>query len=86
MTGRLVDARAIAGLLDVPVSWVRDHTRSGEIPHVPLGRYVRYREADVLAWVGTLAKPGKPGGRGYAASQKSPRAALTAEGVTPPKE
>jgi excisionase family DNA binding protein len=60
---RLVDAKHIAALLGVPLSWVRDHTRSGEIPHVPLGRYVRYREQDVLAWVEALAQPGRATGR-----------------------
>lgn len=80
---RLVDANTIAELLGVPVSWVREHTRSGEIPHVPLGRYVRYRQDDVLAWVDTLVQTGKPG---YASRHKSPRAGGTAEGVTTPKE
>jgi excisionase family DNA binding protein len=51
MTDRLLDAGQVADLLNVPTSWVREHTRSGAIPHVPLGRYVRYAEADVLAWV-----------------------------------
>ena len=86
MTGRLVDAKEIAALLGVPTSWIREHTRQGEIPHVPLGRYVRYREADVLAWVDTLAKPGRAGGPGYAPRHRSPRAASTAEGVTTTKE
>jgi excisionase family DNA binding protein len=48
---RLLDAAQVAELLNEPTSWVREHTRSGAIPHVPLGRYVRYVEADVLAWL-----------------------------------
>jgi excisionase family DNA binding protein len=87
VSDRLVDAREIAELLGVPTSWVRDHTRGGEIPHVPLGRYVRYREADVLAWVDSIAKPGRTTGlAAYSGRRKSPRAARTAEGVTTPKE
>ena len=51
MTDRLLDAHEIASLLAVPVSWVRSSTRAGYLPHLRLGRYVRYREADVLAWL-----------------------------------
>ena len=45
MTDRLLEAKEVAELLSVPETWVREHTRSGAIPHVPLGRYVRYDPA-----------------------------------------
>jgi excisionase family DNA binding protein len=48
---RLLTASEVAELLSVPESWVREHTRGGLLPHVPLGRYVRYDRGDVLAWV-----------------------------------
>jgi excisionase family DNA binding protein len=52
MTGdRLLTADEVAELLAVPVRWVRDHTRSGLIPCVRLGHYVRYRRDAVAAWV-----------------------------------
>lgn len=51
MTERLRTAVEIAELLAVPERWVREHTRSGLIPHLRLGRYVRYREAAVAAWL-----------------------------------
>lgn len=60
MTGRLADAPAVAELLSVPVSWVREHTRSGAIPHVQLGRYVRYDVDEVLAWVESCRRGGGP--------------------------
>jgi excisionase family DNA binding protein len=41
----------IAEILSVPERWVREHTRSGLLPHVRLGRYVRYREESVQAWL-----------------------------------
>lgn len=86
MSERLLTADEAAELLAVPVSWIRAHTLTNEIPHVPLGRYKRYREADLRAWIETLAQPGKPGVRGYAPRSNSPRAAGTAEGVTTTKE
>jgi excisionase family DNA binding protein len=52
MNQRLLTAREVAELLAVPESWVREHTRSGALPRVQLGRYVRYRRQAVLAWVG----------------------------------
>lgn len=60
MSERLLEAKEIAELLGVPERWVREHTRSGAIPHIPLGRYVRYDEDDVAAWVESLKRGGGP--------------------------
>ncbi len=51
VSDRLLTASDVAELLSVPVSWVREHTRSGLIPHVQLGRYVRYRQEAVVSWI-----------------------------------
>jgi excisionase family DNA binding protein len=51
---RLLDAEEAAAMLNVPVSWVRQATRTGALPHVPLGRYRRYRESTLLSWVANL--------------------------------
>lgn len=50
-TDPLLTASDVAELLSVPESWVREHTRNGLIPHVQLGRYVRYRQEAVVRWV-----------------------------------
>jgi excisionase family DNA binding protein len=50
-TDPLLTASDVAELLSVPESWVREHTRGGRIPHVQLGRYVRYRQEAVVRWV-----------------------------------
>jgi excisionase family DNA binding protein len=50
-TDRLLYPREVAELLSVPESWVRHHTRNGHLPHVPLGKYVRYKREAVVAWV-----------------------------------
>jgi excisionase family DNA binding protein len=49
MTDRLLDAAEVAELLNVPVSWVRESTRSGAMSCVRLGRYVRFETAAVDA-------------------------------------
>ncbi len=47
---RLIDAREAAALLNVPDTWVLAEARASRIPHVRLGRYVRF-DSDVLqAW------------------------------------
>ena len=60
MTDRLLDANEVAERLHVPVSWVRESTRSGAIPRVELGRYRRYRLAEVEAWLAECSCPGRP--------------------------
>jgi excisionase family DNA binding protein len=50
----------VADRLGVPVSWVRESARSGAIPCVRLGRYVRFDLADVEAWVEACKRPGRP--------------------------
>jgi excisionase family DNA binding protein len=59
VSDRLLDAKEVAELLNVPVSWVRESTRSGAIPHVQLGRYRRYRESDVARWLEQCSRPGR---------------------------
>jgi excisionase family DNA binding protein len=48
---RLLTANEVAAMLSVPVRWVREHSRSGLLPVVALGRYRRYRRDAVLTWV-----------------------------------
>ncbi len=51
MTDRLLTAAEVAELLQVKESWVRQETRADRLPHLRLGRYVRYERAEVLAWL-----------------------------------
>jgi excisionase family DNA binding protein len=84
VNGRLLDAKQVAKLLNVPETWVREHTRSGAIPHLELGRYKRYREDDVLTWLEGLAAGGNSRFRRYHPGlANGPRDAGTSEGPTP---
>jgi excisionase family DNA binding protein len=47
----LMTAGEVALLLRVTTAWVYTQTRAGRIPHVQLGRYVRYRRSAVRAWL-----------------------------------
>lgn len=50
MSAKLVDAEAAAELLSVPASWVLAEARADRIPHVRLGRYVRFDPVELEAW------------------------------------
>ena len=60
VTDRLLTAAEVAELLAVPMSWVRESTRSGTMPHVELGRYRRYRRDDVERWLDECSRSGRP--------------------------
>jgi excisionase family DNA binding protein len=60
MNDRLLDAGQVAELLSVPKSWVLESARSGALPCVRLGRYVRFVRGDVEAWLASCKQPGKP--------------------------
>jgi excisionase family DNA binding protein len=59
MSDRLLDANEVADWLGVPVSWVRESTRSGAMPCVELGRYRRYVREDVATWLEECKQPGR---------------------------
>jgi len=51
---RLLTVEEVAVLLHVPVSWVYGRTRKrslGRLPGYRLGKYWRFREDEVLAWL-----------------------------------
>lgn len=48
---RLLTAEEVAQQLQVPTSWVYGQARAGRFPHVKAGRYVRFDQRDVDAWI-----------------------------------
>jgi excisionase family DNA binding protein len=46
----LLDAAGAARLLAVPTSWVLEEARHNRIPHIRLGRYVRFDGDELLDW------------------------------------
>jgi excisionase family DNA binding protein len=57
LKGALLTVPEIASALKVPVSWIYDRVRrSGpeQIPHIKLGKYLRFRWAAVQQWLDTL--------------------------------
>ncbi len=58
---KLIDAEAVAEMLALPESWVREHCRQRcpveqRIPHIRLGKYVRFRDEEIAAWIAAGCK------------------------------
>ena len=61
MPDRLINAQEAADILQVPLARVYDLVRRGELPHIKVGRQVRFSPKSLDAWIaggGTLL----PGG------------------------
>ncbi|MGH2880260.1 MAG: helix-turn-helix domain-containing protein [Steroidobacteraceae bacterium] len=50
----LLTAEEVAAVLRMTPAWVYAQTRSRQIPHIRLGRYVRYRREALIQWVEQL--------------------------------
>ena len=47
---KLISIEEVAELLNVPKSWIYTRTRTGKIPFIKLGKYLRFDRAEVVAW------------------------------------
>ncbi len=71
----LLTVEEAADLLRVKVSWLYERTRTNEVPHLKLGKYLRFDEDELLAWARRFRRDGR--GRDY-----SLLAARPADGAT----
>jgi excisionase family DNA binding protein len=51
MNQNLIGIREMAAKISVPVSWLYSRTRTGEIPHLKIGKYVRFDAEKVMLWI-----------------------------------
>lgn len=61
-----------AELLRVRVSWLYERTRTNTIPHVKLGKYLRFERDELIAWVGEFTRDGGRAGRAAGPSRGLP--------------
>ena len=59
MSVRLLDAREAGELLGVPPTWLLAQARRDSIPHLRLGKYVRFDPADLEHWIETRKRGAK---------------------------
>ena len=58
---KLLTAEEVADLMRVTRAWVYAETRRNALPHLRLGRYVRYRRSAIEEWMRTIERgPGAP--------------------------
>ena len=50
MTAPLLNAQQAGELLSVPHTWLLQEARAERVPHVRLGRYVRFDRDQLLEW------------------------------------
>ena len=75
----LLDAKGAAALLNVPASWVLAEARADRIPHVRLGRYVRFDAAELQIWWQTRRRgPWRSGGAATTIARAGVTSATTA--------
>jgi excisionase family DNA binding protein len=58
MSAPLLDAAGAAELLNVPKTWVLAEARADRIPHLRLGRYVRFDPDELHDWWTTSRRRG----------------------------
>jgi predicted DNA-binding transcriptional regulator AlpA len=53
---KLLTPDEVAAMLDVKISWLMDHVSRVEpiIPHIRLGKMIRFKRNDVIAWIDSL--------------------------------
>lgn len=51
MNQNLIGINEMAKKLDVPPSWLYSRTRTNEIPHFKVGKYVKFDESEVWDWL-----------------------------------
>ena len=54
MKQNLIGIKEMAEKFDIPVSWLYSRTRTNEIPHYKIGKYVRFNEEEVWQWIKKL--------------------------------
>ena len=61
-SARLLEAEDVAKYLGVRTDWVYREVRAGRLPHIRLGRAVRFRRESIEAWIDSRER-GMPSSR-----------------------
>lgn len=56
MNGSIMDADAVAELIGMGRDWVYAEARADRIPHVRVGRKVRFRRESIDAWLAEIER------------------------------
>lgn len=56
---KLLTPQEIAEYLDVKISTIYQWTHIGYIPHIKLGRFVRFKESEITKWLESKSNNGR---------------------------
>jgi excisionase family DNA binding protein len=56
---RLLEADEVAQQLGMTTDWIYREVRAGRLPHIRLGRYVRFRRESIDAWLDACEHGGR---------------------------
>ena len=59
----------MADMLGMTTDWIYREVRAGRLPHIRLGRYVRFRQESIDAWLDTCEHGGRVPQGGVAGEQ-----------------
>ena len=59
-----------AALIRVPKSWLYERTRTNTVPHLKLGKYLRFDREELVTWTRQFRRDGR--GRGSRADHSAP--------------
>jgi len=59
----LLSVEEAAALLLVKVSWLYERTRTNQVPHIKLGKYLRFDRDELVAWAEQFHRDGRGLGR-----------------------
>ena len=62
-----------AALIRVPKSWLYERTRTNTIPHLKLGKYLRFNRDELVAWTRQFRRDGRGRGRQSFGRRDAPR-------------
>jgi excisionase family DNA binding protein len=84
----LLDCEAAASLLNVRVSWVREAARLGQVPHLRVGRHLRFSRGMLEDWIAEQLPDTPPPERAYhgptgGTGARGGRAGVPVSGVVP---
>ena len=54
---RLYDVQELAEYLSVSTQWVYERVQLKEIPHIKVGKLLRFRKSDIITWLDALKIP-----------------------------
>ena len=61
---KLIGVKEVSETTGLPASWIYSQAAAGRIPHLKLGKYLKFRPQEIAAWLETHRRGGNSQGAG----------------------